>query len=411
LEARLNWSEYLNGEWSTRESSGFDASDAITLTNLKLNEINKIFVHISKEVVGGEEGGVLIHLVPPGNTFAARINCPPGQDDCFNPGGNQNNGGVVGEPPTEADPTGTPPPSPPGVPVAFYLAGRNSSPEVKVGQPAPANPYSNAGEPLANRYKGTNALTVKFAQRITTEPEKTPKPSATISTILVRPQGGDYALLPCDNRLDLEVPESAYEGAANPQQVKAALENSLAELESLIKPVFYQDNTHTFFIEPEVAERTVEQWETWVPPTPPPVAFDPTKLRKWQEEHVAPQFPNGGQTLPGRSPGGDWLVNRETLVRINGQIVMGPRGQVPLTIEPAAQASSRPGVPVSVNSAGAIDVAEVAILGEGLTLEQVGLAPAAGGLHLVGAGGVNTAMMINLDRLGPNGSRTGALDR
>jgi hypothetical protein len=290
------------------------------------------------------------------------------------------------------------------------MAGRNSSPKQVAGQYAPANPYKSAGTFFANRYKGASTLTVSFTQRITIDPEQGTTPSPFSAPVL-GDAGDEYTLLPADNRLDLEVPEAAYLNMTNSEQVKAALTSRLAELESLIKPVFYQDNEHTFYIEPEVAERTVEQWETWVPPTPPPVAFDPIKLRAWQEQHVEPQFPDGEQALPGRSPTRDWLVNPGTLVRIDGQIIMGPRGQVPLSIQPAAQAGARPGVPVLVNGAGAIDAAEVAVLGEGLTLEQVGLTPAAGGLHLVGAAGVNTALMINLDRPGKNGFSAGTLDR
>jgi hypothetical protein len=67
---------------------------------------------------------------------------------------------------------------------------------------------------------------------------------------------------------------------------------------------------------------------------------------------------------------------------------------------------ARRGVPVRVNSAGAIDAAEVAVLGEGLTLEQVGLVQPASGLHVVGRAGINTAIMNNFNRFGPNGSGT-----
>lgn len=390
LEARLNWSEYLNGEWSTRESSGFDASAVITVTNGKLSDINKLFVHVSKEVVDGEERGVFVHLVAEGiSGIIARKYCPPNQP-C--------------EPDLDDDepdlddlvlsPEGGG--SAPGVQTrAFYLAGRNSSLVKAGGLPAPANRYS-AQTPRANRYSGTIPLTVTFQQRITTEPGKNPEPSASPSTILGSLDSG-YTLLPCDNRLALKVPESAYEGAADPDQVKAALQGSLEELESLIRPVVYQDNTHTFFIEPDVAERTVEQWETWIRPTPPTHTFDPSALHEWQIQHVRPHHPDSGRALPRLSSVGDWLVNRATLVRFDGQLI-GPQGQIPLTFEQATPAMSRLGVPVRVNSAGAIDTAQVAVLGEGLTLEQVGLTQPASGLHVVGGAGVNKAMMNEFDR-------------
>ena len=33
-----------------------------------------------------------------------------------------------------------------------------------------------------------------------------------------------------------------------------------------MKPVFYQDNAHTLFVEPNVTERTIEEWQEWVTP-------------------------------------------------------------------------------------------------------------------------------------------------
>lgn len=396
VEARLNWSEYVNGGWSPRVSSGFEASAGITVKGGKLSDIKKLFVHVSKEVTNGEERGVFVHLVAKGiSGVLARKFCPDPDRPCDEPDADDD---LVLSPQGDAvlSPEGGA--SEPGAQArAFYLAGPNSN-VVKVdGQPAPANRYG-AETPRATRYSGATPLTVNFQQRITTEPGKNPEPSKSVSTILGGSVGG-YTLLPCDNRLALEVPESAYEGATDPDRVKEALQSSLEELESLIKPVFYQDHAHTFFVEPDVAERTIERWESWVQPTPPTHTFDPSALHEWRLKHVRPHHPGSGRPPYGASPAGDWLVNPATLVRFDDKLI-GPQGGVELTFEQPTPAASRLGVPVRVNSAGAVDAAEVAVLGDGLTLEQVGLKQPAGGLRVVGRGGVNVALMNDVDRIG-----------
>ena len=44
-----------------------------------------------------------------------------------------------------------------------------------------------------------------------------------------------------------------------------AIAQGIEGITSIIKPVFYQDNEHTLFIEPNVTERTIEEWQEWVP--------------------------------------------------------------------------------------------------------------------------------------------------
>jgi hypothetical protein len=416
LEARLNWSEYLKGEWSTRESSGPGAGTALTLTDTRLADVNKLFVHVSKEFVDGEEGGVFVHLVAEGtSSVMARMHCPDPNLPCEPDFDDPSFDDPVFDPGDVIAPTG-PEPTPGVKSGAFYLAGRNSSPVLVpvdandsrprvADRPTPRNPYS-AQTRRANRYLGSTPLTVTFKQRITTESGTPPEITETILPILGR-AAVPYSILPSDNRVALEVPESAYEGAENPEQVRAALQNGLAEMESLIKPVFYQDGAHTFLVEPEVAERTVEQWESWVQPPPNPHPFDAAELHDWRIAHVRAQHPDAGPA-PGAPPASDWLVNRGTLVRFDDRLI-GPRGQVPLTFEPAAPALARPGMPVRVNSAGGVDAAEFGVLGDGLTLEQVGLAQPAGGLHVLGAGGVNAAMMNRFSRARRDGSRPGVV--
>lgn len=214
VEAHLHWSEYVNGEWTTRESGGF--SPVISVTVPASFTPGSVFIHVSKEPYeNGEERGAFIHL-----------------------------GGAINQ--------------------AFYLAGRNSAPEAARYLAPPTNPFS-ANTKLATRYAGSGAFRVSFREKITTEPGKTPPPANRD----ILGQGSAYALLPCDNELlPLGVSEEAYRNAANLDAVKKAIESGLGEIVALMRPVFYQDNRHTFFVEPSVTERTIEEWQEWVTKTP-----------------------------------------------------------------------------------------------------------------------------------------------
>jgi hypothetical protein len=269
-------------------------------------------------------------------------------------------------------------------------------------------------------------LIVNFTQRITIETgkapisEKSPQPILLRGLLLGGLFGGimseefRYTLLPCDNRLNLGVPDEAYEGAEKPNEVKIALENSLSETESLIKPVFFQDDTHTFFVEPDVVERTVEDWQTWLEPTQPSGQYEEPDWIPWLEEHVHIYFPEvwpvgpippvDPWVLPQKL---DWLVNPATVIRFDDQPI-GALGSLPLTFEQVAPESTLSGVPVDVNPASAVDTAEVAVLAGGVALDQAGLVQTAGGINVLGMGGINAGIMRNVDRLGMEGFGAGA---
>jgi len=375
LEAQLHWSEYLKGAWSTRESGGIDVSSVVEIENLKINDINRIFIHASKEDKNGKERGVLIHLIVTSGSGSEVI------------------GGFWPK-------------------HAFYLAGRNSSPMTTDVQFPPANPYPNTTTPSTTRYMGKGPLSVEFTQRITTSPGKAPVGSNTLPILSLI---SDHTLLPCNSSLALEVPKSAYEDAAKPAEVAKMLKDSLVETESLIKPVFLHDDTHTFFVEPNVVERTVEEWEPWLPLIQPFTTFEGLERLKWLEKHLQPYnpplveiptpIPDWGDPLHGLEKV-DWLVNPGTIIRFDDHLI-GSLGQVPLTVEQVTQETLPGGVLVQVNTASAVGAADVAVLGGGLTLAQVGLAQPAGGIQIVGVGGVNEGLMHNVDQFAQNGFDAG----
>ncbi|MEQ1844079.1 MAG: neuraminidase-like domain-containing protein [Nitrospira sp.] len=345
VDVQLHWSEYLQGEWSTRESGGFSTSIRKTVSNPF--DPRSVFVHVSKEYdPDGEERGVYVHLA--------------GQLDR-----------VINQ--------------------AFYLAGRNSTPEVKdygaaSNGPMPGNPYSSANDPLANRYSGSGEFKVSFQERITTEPGKTP--SKANPSILQ--QGGGYTLLPCDNNL-------------------TAL--GVGEIASLMKPVFYQDNAHTLFVEPNVTERTIEEWQEWVTRTPQPEPGWGIPDR-WKDIVVIPEKPWKGPIPYPIDPGSlinpildrDWLVNPATALEFDG-VLIGPAGQPGLKIVTAEAAGgiAEGRTVVNVNPGSGLEAGSTIVLTGATTLEKTGLTQGAGGLNVVGAAGFNSALEKNFNELNRSG--------
>ena len=371
VDVQLHWSEYLNGEWNTRESGDF--SGVITKTVPTSFLRSSVFVHVSKEYdTDGSDLGVFINL---GGLFDG----------------------------------------------AFYVAGRNSVPEAAPYASKPANPFNSANTEIANRYGGSGSLKVSFKERITTEPGKTPPPAnPDILKNGLKP-GGNYTLLPCNNHLTrLVVSEDAYGTAANPAAVKAAIESSLGEIATLTKPVFYQDSRHTFFVEPDVTERTIEEWQGWVPRTPvtEPAWSEP---EWWKDIFVIPEIPRKWQIPvpddPRRSPvhpgslinpvpDRDWLINPGSAIKF-GDVLIGPAGQPGIEIrgdsDPAIGLGRVNTIPGSSLASGT-----TIVLRDAESFVRSGLREIGGGLNIVGGAGFNSALGKNFSDLNRSGFGQGA---
>jgi hypothetical protein len=245
---------------------------------------------------------------------------------------------------------------------------------------------------------------VSFQERITSEPEKTP-PKANPS--ILQQQSATYTVLPCNGNLtSIGIGEEAFKGAENEAAVRAALEKGVGEIASLMKPVFYQDQANTFFVEPSVSEQTIEEWQEWVtrtplpePDWPPPEVID-----------IRPEIPRW--TLPGRDDpgplyihprslllprqGSDWLVNPRTALLFDGTPV-GPVGRPELKILTDADLTAGSAL-VKVHPAGGIGEKTNVVLTTG-TLEESGLTDRSGGLNVIGSGGFNPALEKNFRKL------------
>lgn len=383
IEIKLHWSEYLQGEWSTSESGEFvpvTQGDTAVTVPMKFKP-SQALIHVSKAIdEAGEELGVHIHLGAPLNQ-------------------------------------------------SFYLAGRNSKPERKNYNEngsrgaLPENLYSSANNPCANRYSGNGELMIEFQELITTEPGKTPpKENREILAADNRPQGGAYTLLPCDNNLTaLGVSEEAYQGAANPNAVKEAIERGLGEIASLIKPVFYQDNLHTLFVEPNVTETTIEEWQEWVARKPRPepgwkkpgwwkdIVVIPDK--PWQRPFSDPRDPllaYGRESLINPAPERDWLLNPGTVLEFDN-VLIGPAGQPGLKIitEEVNKVTAEGGTIVNANPGGSLASGGAVVLADATAHKQSGLMQAAGGLNIVGSAGFNSALEKNFNELNRAGFGAG----
>jgi len=364
IDVHLHWSEYVNGQWTTRESGGF--TPVITRTVPASFTSGQVFVHVSKEPYeNGEERGVFVHLSSP-----------------------------IGH--------------------AFYLASRNSAPEPGSYVARPDNPFPSANTIAATRYEGTDALRVRFKERITTESGKAPLGPPVDRNILG--PAGAYTLLPADNELlPMGVSEDAYRNAANPEAVKAAIESGLGEIATLMRPVFYQDNRHTFFVEPSVTEKTVEEWEEWVTKTPQAEPWRPES--SWWKDIVV--FPTWKGPLP--DPVGprvhpdirinpvrdrDWLINPVTVLKFD-EALIGPVGQPGLEV---ATDVAQMGLGTQINVNPGSEVAGAVAVGAAHTFARSGLRITGGGLNVIGSAGLNPALAQNVKDLNQSGFGAGMPD-
>ena len=387
LDVQLHWSEYAQGAWSTPQQGDYiPVTRSIYIFEhflvLPLRvpvdfDRKSVLIHVSKEPYeDGQERGVYVHLGDPINQ-------------------------------------------------SFYLAGRNSAPESAAYAPPSANPYGPKAV-QATAFTGSGALKVTFAQSITTEGGGAPVPLIETPTILG--QGRRFSLLPCDNDITLGAPEVGSIDADDPEDVAEAIARGLPEIASLIKPVFYQDNAHALFIEPNVEERTLEDWEGWVTPAPQPEE-EWERPDWWKDLLVMPEVPATKVPIPDPGdpvwnepldpgcrfevrPGRDWLINPATVLEFDGELIgrTGRTGLAPLTSTDALGAIAEGGNPVSIVSGSGVAADRAVIVPAGSTLEGAGLMQPAGGLTIIGKGGFVSAQAQNLATLQRSGFSVKDLD-
>ena len=350
IDMKLHWSEYLQGNWSNPASSEFIPVNTTSCKRYDRETFECKTVALTVPIKFDYKS-VFIHVSKEQNENGEER------------GVYIHLGGVINQ--------------------AFYLAGRNSIPEPANFESEPKMHYSKSGV-VANRYSGSGPLFVEFTQPISIEDGNPPEDNVETLPILQPDDEYEYKLLPCDNNITLGSPELA----------------------SLVKPLFYQDNEHTLFIEPNVEECPVEEWAEWVPL---PIRSE-AKLD--EEIRITEEIPRRIQSIdlhtPVPSPGSlinkktelDWLVNTITVL-VYGDEVIGPTGRVPVAVLPpekAVDAIALGGKQVNVHAgSGVLAQGTTLVTKEGIELSHVGLFQGAGGINVVGSSGFNSGLAHNLD--------------
>ncbi|WP_293282268.1 hypothetical protein [Microcoleus sp. PH2017_36_ELK_O_B] len=114
-----------------------------------------------------------------------------------------------------------------------------------------------------------------------------------------------------------------------------------AEIGALVSPFFYQDNLHTFFVEPTLTETTIERYQGWVVAKPKPATkFDDDWWKQIPVESVVPRKPL--QLTDPIDPIAkfqsqqkqDWVINFSTVLQF-GETLIGQTGRVDRATLPA----------------------------------------------------------------------------
>lgn len=206
---------------------------------------------------------------------------------------------------------------------AFRIVSKNSVPEM-VERENPLEKVYNADTPLNpyyNAYQGSNSLYVTYTEHIRKEDGKAP-----VSKIVTKPIvniDGYYKLLLCNTPSTILTKEAA----------------------GLVYPFFLQDNQHTFFVQPNLIETTIEKWEdVYIPPDPPDPPDDceefhdcPPHIKQLRSLPVIPRVPfpinetsldenslQANLDLLSRYEFGfqeDWLINPVTVLSFDGSLI------------------------------------------------------------------------------------------
>ena len=272
VEVQLNWCEYFQGEWTTREASGFGRPMIIRYATGLTFKRSEVYIRVSKEEPNedGVDGVLKIHLHSRAEFPVEGITSPL---DKIN--------------------------------AVFRVVSKNSPPIVKgkLGEPPPKPPYLGGGTPQVNatRFERSGPLQVRFVQKIEKE-GFTPAESTKVTQDILE-EDNDFTSLTCANSTGLPT----------------------AEIEALTSPFFYQDqaNDNTFFVEPTLIETKVTHADDYGITIKIPDELEVDLL--WPEIEiwidkgdpawVAPIDPLAKFQFQSQK---DWLTNAETQIQFDG---------------------------------------------------------------------------------------------
>jgi Neuraminidase-like domain/Salmonella virulence plasmid 28.1kDa A protein len=211
VEIRLNWCEYFQGQWTTRESSGLDDP-------LIVLEGHEVFIEVSE--ASKQEGALKISLFVSGSDFDARK--------------------------------------------GFLVLSKNSPPKpygeggltwsFPYGRLFPQNPAKVFR--LATRYVASDRLEVTLID-FREDPTSERPVRVEVPKNILENENKKFSLLMSSKFYDylrIKYPNSLSEA-------KDAI--SLYE-KALSIPFFYQDELNTFFAEPKLTETSIASWKEWI---------------------------------------------------------------------------------------------------------------------------------------------------
>ncbi len=253
VDVQVSWAEYVNGQWAPAEAS--DLNRPLSATVPADFDRRKVFVHAAVYLTE-EDDRVTIYLSKGGSKAQAA---------------QEGNGVGFSTPITGLDRVmleftlfGKP-----TVYRGFRLVGRNAPVQITSSGSSPKAPPFSWTEVRGTRYHHSGPLTVWYTSRIEKANGKTTEQKSAKQVLA---KGGGYSLV---------IPPAPVATAAGP------------EIDGLVRPFFYQDDAHTFYVEPTVTERVFHEWDDWivVEPAGPKFDFDLDDDLYWEELHFDPIGP------------------------------------------------------------------------------------------------------------------------
>lgn len=340
VQIQLHWSEYFQGEWSTRESADFKASMTAIVSFAGFDE-KQVPIYATKEMDGREERAVRINL-----------------------------GGEINK--------------------AFRVVSRNSVPTWHRGTAAlPSRPYTTSIM-QATQLIGNGTLQVTFVQRIETENRSSPKVTTASPNILQT--GVGFALVPCGSYLTTVAPDVA--ALVAPLFYQDGLHTFFVEPRFKEKTIEEWEEWLRKRTEPPT-EWDQPKWWKELPLSPIVPYYEMPKLvdprdRVWK----TPLDPRARFGLDAKQ---DWIVNEATVMQFKDSLV-GQTGRTSLSIQHNIGSGVTVGLttPVMVNSGSGLPADLGVVAPSDPALNHTAATPSANGLNVVGAGGFNQALAKNI---------------
>jgi hypothetical protein len=431
IEVQLNWSEYFQGEWTTRESSGFGNPIKKDVdNNFKSSDV---FIFASQR----EDGSLLVNLDYP-------------------------------------------------IHRAFRMVSKNSPPE-PVNSVAPQNPPYSIKRNQPARYTGSGALNVTFVERLETEDDKTSKTTVVDEEDIIQGirEGGNFSMLLCPSpitsigviqrqtsrlveylsvinkalfvvdverlihfakslplrlsnpsidvtaaisnewkeiqhdmrgKIQLYTGHSLYPSIlyhideiririgqlSNPAVAAAVADAASADINKFVNPFFYQDEQHTFFVEPTLTETTIPEWDSYVISNP---RYEADWSRYYEKLPVVVNVPVISRPPDSIDPVAhfvvnperDWVTDPATVLQYGDRFI-GQEGGLDLKVVPAGTNVSGFDTFVKVNPGSELASDSVVVAYDERKLGAGNFHLSEGGLNVVGGGGMNSALLRSLSR-------------